>query len=371
MASTLELDVDIVEDAVDERLQSENNADSQHLACEPSYNCTDVNTEKTQKAEKTESQRYVEWITKYGSAEGFDAAQLKSTEINPEQDGNDGLNLHSPFSDRKPAGAEGAKEVVLISTKELNMFKHDFGIIDDDKDGFLTLEEVGQMLTLQLGRTPTSEEVRHFLTKFDSNNDKCVSFDEYINALLGKYEVKADGTQEEGPFRTDDNSSTPLDHEVGDQAKAWVPIEFGKIAAGAGHSMYIAQSGTLHGGGDVFVFGRGSNGQMGLGTLSSRAQPLQATLSGSHYSREMAAFVSAGDEYCAAASISGALFMWGRNDTCQCGTGTHGMVLSHPTPYEVPGSWRQDIPHHPQQVVQVATGRDHTVALTDMGRLFA
>lgn len=85
-----------------------------------------------------------------------------------------------------PSKVIGALQRTLLSKAEYDIFKADFDKNDGDGDGFLSEEEIKPMLKLQLERDPTDDEIAAFIDSFDRNNDKKISFDEYMQKLCGK-----------------------------------------------------------------------------------------------------------------------------------------------------------------------------------------
>jgi len=80
-------------------------------------------------------------------------------------------------------------EMTLLSKKEFAVYEADFAAIDTDKDGFLSAAEVKIMLAKQLESEPTEKEVAAFIALLDLNKDGLVSFDEYMNQVIGQHEV--------------------------------------------------------------------------------------------------------------------------------------------------------------------------------------
>jgi hypothetical protein len=95
-----------------------------------------------------------------------------------------------------------------------------------------------------------------------------------------------------------------------------------EVGAGAEHSMAVTAAG------DVYVWGAGSRGELGLGTQTDRLTPVKVpTLSG-------IVEVDAGRSHSFAIGGDGRLWAWGWNENHQVSTSSAGEIYS---PVEVPG----------------------------------
>jgi Ca2+-binding EF-hand superfamily protein len=63
-------------------------------------------------------------------------------------------------------------------------FKSAFLKCDRDASGFITSDEVENLLFETYGFPPLEEEVKMFMEEFDSNHDGRVSWDEFHSALI-------------------------------------------------------------------------------------------------------------------------------------------------------------------------------------------
>jgi alpha-tubulin suppressor-like RCC1 family protein len=119
------------------------------------------------------------------------------------------------------------------------------------------------------------------------------------------------------------------------------------IASGQDHSLALKTDGAL------WAWGQNSDGQLGDGTLTSRATPVQvAALS----NVETAA---GGGYHTLAVTADGTVWAWGENGYGQLGDGT---LTSHSTPAQVVGL---------SAGRAVAAGRVHSLALKDDGTVWA
>ncbi|VDK21521.1 unnamed protein product [Anisakis simplex] len=116
-----------------------------------------------------------------------------------------------------------------------------------------------------------------------------------------------------------------------------------QVACGSEHTVAVVESGR------VFVWGLQPDGRT---IYSPKEIEFFMTLP--------VVQVNAGFDYCVALTASGSIFVWGNNEYGQLGTSDNN---ERTTPCEVKTL-------HSLNVVHVACGHSHTVALTYEGRLF-
>jgi len=73
-----------------------------------------------------------------------------------------------------------------LTSSEIAIFKMDFDDFDTNKSGFLDIDEIIQLLRRQLSREPSQIEANAMLMLFDTNEDNMVSFNEYMEHVVGK-----------------------------------------------------------------------------------------------------------------------------------------------------------------------------------------
>ncbi|XP_068168480.1 probable E3 ubiquitin-protein ligase HERC3 isoform X2 [Antennarius striatus] len=124
-----------------------------------------------------------------------------------------------------------------------------------------------------------------------------------------------------------------------------------QVACGSQHFVTLTRDGQ------VYTWGQGSRGQLGLGEEHQDTHSPQHLLS---LSAMPLVQISAGGEQSFALSVSGGVFGWGRNDCGQLGLGDR---TDRHTPTSI---------HclNKKKTVDVSCGNDHTVILTKTGAVF-
>ncbi|XP_017279385.1 alsin isoform X2 [Kryptolebias marmoratus] len=132
-----------------------------------------------------------------------------------------------------------------------------------------------------------------------------------------------------------------------------------QVALGEHHGLVLAQ------GGQVFSFGALSWRNL---SIPVSAPVLELALRGKTIVR-----VAAGGFHCGAISEHGNVYMWGENTAGQCGGSERGSVtnvtVSEPSPVSVVDS--EGIPPAAVRVVDLACGREHSLALSAQNELWA
>ncbi|KAK8447797.1 hypothetical protein SEVIR_8G155100v4 [Setaria viridis] len=125
------------------------------------------------------------------------------------------------------------------------------------------------------------------------------------------------------------------------------------LACGGAHTLFLTQSGR------VFATGLNDFGQLGIGSsVTHTLEPVE--VSGFH---ERVVEVSAGNHHSCAITADGKLFVWGRNSGGQLGLGKGaGKVVSSPTKVDCLTDFR---------VKMVALGSEHSIAVTDEGEVLS
>ncbi|MGB9858596.1 MAG: Ig-like domain-containing protein [Moorellaceae bacterium] len=131
------------------------------------------------------------------------------------------------------------------------------------------------------------------------------------------------------------------------------------LAAGSYHSLALRSDGT------VWAWGSNSSGQLGDGTTTNRTTPVQVKgPNGSGYLTDVVA-LAAGWDFSLALRSDGSVWAWGNNSYGQLGDGT---TTSHTTPVQVKGPNGSG---YLTDVVAVAAGYSHSLALRSDGTVWA
>lgn len=124
-----------------------------------------------------------------------------------------------------------------------------------------------------------------------------------------------------------------------------VDTSYQQISAGGEHTCGVRLDNSL------WCWGRGTEGQLGLGTFASQASPQRV---GTGY-----VLVSAGGQHTCALREEGALLCWGSNSRGQLGQGLVSAGVSTPTEVALTKSWQN-----------VTSGGQHTCAVAADGTLW-
>jgi E3 ubiquitin-protein ligase HERC2 len=121
---------------------------------------------------------------------------------------------------------------------------------------------------------------------------------------------------------------------------------------------YLGSIAVITDNGTLFTFGDNEYGQLGSGTTEATDGPRQVELTN-------VAYVACGSEHTAAVTTSGQVYTWGKGASGQLG---HGSATTKNTRLVTPT--RVDSLYHSViKVTSVALGSEHTLALTDQGRI--
>ena len=130
-------------------------------------------------------------------------------------------------------GSQNGFQSGLCSALGLNVFSEEefklaFKKCDKDGSGFITIDEVEDMLNDCYGFPPLEEEVEMFMTRFDLNHDGKVSWEEFctcLNKIKSEVGSKANTAKEYTSFekmRADRFKHVRMNHEV--QGKYKLPM---------------------------------------------------------------------------------------------------------------------------------------------------
>jgi alpha-tubulin suppressor-like RCC1 family protein len=123
------------------------------------------------------------------------------------------------------------------------------------------------------------------------------------------------------------------------------------VSCGLGHALFLLQAGR------VYSWGNGGNGRLGLGDVLDRTEACPVSL----LDHEQISAVQCGASHSMALTSAGRVYSWGKNTQGQCG---HGSVDDQVKPAVI--RRLEDC-----VVVQLAAGWEHSLALTDEGRMYS
>jgi len=131
---------------------------------------------------------------------------------------------------------------------------------------------------------------------------------------------------------------------------AKVPVDFENVVSlSVGPRMTLA----LTSDGDLYSWGTGLMGELGLAYITRQETPAKITKVSVKFKA-----IAVGYEHCLAVSEAGDLYVWGANDLGQLGTGDL-KPIDRPTKLKLP-----------QKFVSVAAGTKHSMALSEHGFVF-
>jgi len=137
------------------------------------------------------------------------------------------------------------------------------------------------------------------------------------------------------------------------------------IAMGGQHSSAITESGRL------YMWGKGDYGRLGNGNTANQLTPVDITNLPSSplyqiFLQDKIVKVRLGSEFSGALTQSGRLFLWGRGHVGQLGNNN---TLSQIFPVDITNRFTQLLGG--EKIIEFALGREHGIALTSLGKVFA
>eukprot|EP00644_Phytophthora_capsici_P004361 jgi/Phyca11/545325/estExt2_Genewise1Plus.C_PHYCAscaffold_170470 len=153
----------------------------------------------------------------------------------------------------------------------------------------------------------------------------------------------------------------------GSSAKEYTPrtIEFlslkGRVqdlACGLGHTLALMESGEL------YTWGNGSNGRLGLGDINDRSSPTKVSIptcsqtEGASDAPVCFRHIFCGASHSLGISWDGRAYAWGKNNQGQCG---HGHTNDHLV---------QTLDDAREEMTKVACGWDHSLAVSATGKVY-
>ncbi|MBE36334.1 MAG: hypothetical protein CMI16_12400 [Opitutaceae bacterium] len=135
-----------------------------------------------------------------------------------------------------------------------------------------------------------------------------------------------------------------------------------QVAAGYNHTGIVTEAG------DLFMCGAGENGRLGLGDKDNRTTP--TLVARAEFDGEAVLMVACGERHTAVLTEGGVVYTFGEGDYGQLG---HGDEEDQLAPRRVSATWfrlDESVEGPGERIVMVATGFQHTVALSEAGHVF-
>lgn len=73
----------------------------------------------------------------------------------------------------------------ILTPEKVNEFKEAFEIFDKDKDGYITLKELGDIMQ-NLGQCPTEAELQDMISEVDKDKNGTLDFTEFLGLMARK-----------------------------------------------------------------------------------------------------------------------------------------------------------------------------------------
>jgi alpha-tubulin suppressor-like RCC1 family protein len=137
-----------------------------------------------------------------------------------------------------------------------------------------------------------------------------------------------------------------------------LPGHIVQASAGYKHSLFLSAEGR------VYSTGSSASGQLGHGDSRRRLAPKRVQIDEIDRAGLRAVQVSAGGYHSLVVAEDGALLSWGRGKGGRLGHGRR--ITDVASPLRVEGLWRAG-----ERVVQASAGGDHSVVLTEGGRVLS
>jgi alpha-tubulin suppressor-like RCC1 family protein len=180
-------------------------------------------------------------------------------------------------------------------------------------------------------------------------------------ALTSTGQLYAFGSNEYGQLGTEVNSGTTMPNPT--PAPVTLPGASGpvvQIAAGAAHSLALTATGQL------YAFGENDLGQLGNEVNNKSPEPNPKPTIVALPPGDKVTQIAAGSEFSLVLTSTGQLYGFGMNSGGQLGNATNaGIAEPNPTPTLVA------FPAGAGAVAQIAGGKEHSLALTSSGQLYA
>eukprot|EP00658_Telonema_sp_P-2_P014064 TRINITY_DN15334_c0_g1_i1.p1 TRINITY_DN15334_c0_g1~~TRINITY_DN15334_c0_g1_i1.p1 ORF type:complete len:520 (-),score=88.03 TRINITY_DN15334_c0_g1_i1:250-1809(-) len=84
-----------------------------------------------------------------------------------------------------PSWCERSGHGGVMYDSEIDVFRRDFAVVDSDKDGSISAQEISELVKRQTETTPSQAQLRAIMNEFDLDKDGTITFNEYMTTICG------------------------------------------------------------------------------------------------------------------------------------------------------------------------------------------
>lgn len=196
-------------------------------------------------------------------------------------------------------------------------------------------------------------------------NDKIIDFSlgaEHSSALTSTGRIFTWGAGTEGRLGQGSTANSSIPIEITNRFPSNERIV--SIAMGGQHSAAITLSGKM------YMWGKGDYGRIGIGSTINQITPIEITNVQASplykiYEQDKIVKIKLGSEFSGALTQSGKLFLWGRGSVGQLGNGS---LRTQVYPAEITDQFTDFSTD--EKIIDFALGREHALALSNQGKLY-
>lgn len=104
--------------------------------------------------------------------------------------------------------ADGTRKHPHLSAEEINEFREIFNLVDLDRGGTISKDEL-QQLMVTLGLKPSKEEIDAMVDEIDSDGNGEIDFDEFVTVMSRKVNTTYTPMQVKSAFRVFERDAPP------------------------------------------------------------------------------------------------------------------------------------------------------------------
>jgi len=116
-----------------------------------------------------------------------------------------------------------------LSDEELAEFREIFNLVDKDRGGTITKEELGELMDT-LGIDATPDEIDLMIHEIDEDNSGEIDFDEFVAVMSRKVNASYTSDQVKNAFKVFENSAAPGHIRVDDLTRALTTFGTNKLS---------------------------------------------------------------------------------------------------------------------------------------------